>query len=207
MIGIYMIKNNLTGHCYVGQSVDIRKRWIDHKTPSKRNRGMVLGRALSKYGAENFSFVVLEECSESDLNEREMHYIAKLRPAYNMNEGGLGNRGHRLSQEAKNKLSLLGKQQWHSKTEAEKRDFVKTNLKGPRKGHSVSEETREKLRASAKRQFANGMPEYQRQNISKALKGKKKPIKSSLNSVETIPQGSRAEDELPLEVRSNFGRS
>lgn len=105
-----MLRNKINGKCYIGQSVDIYARWIDHKTPSKRNRGTVLGRALSKYGRENFELIILEECPEEKLDEREMYYIAKYRPAYNMNEGGKGNKGHRLPPKVKKHLSLLGLQ-------------------------------------------------------------------------------------------------
>jgi|LFRM01.2.fsa_nt_gb group I intron endonuclease len=258
MTGIYMLRNKINGKCYIGQSVNIYARWIDHKTPSKRNRGTVLGRALSKYGWENFELIILEECPEEKLDEREMYYIAKYRPAYNMNEGGKGNKGHRLPPEVKKHLSLLGKQQWQTKTEQERQKIITHNLKGPKKGHEVREETRQKLRLSAKRQFANGMSDEHKHKISQSLKGRKKhyiarkaPVEQinketgevikvydttkeaalavgitpsnitsvcrgrqktaggykwryhHLSSVETIPQGSRAEDELPLEARGN----
>lgn len=258
MTGIYMLINKINGKCYIGQSVDIYARWVDHKTPSKRTRGTVLGRALSKYGCENFELIILEECPEEKLDEREMYYIAKYKPAYNMNGGGKGNKGHRVSPEVKKRLSLIAKQQWQAKTEEERQRIITHNLKGPKKGHVVREETRQKLRLSAKRQFANGMSDEHKRKISQALKGREKhyiarkaPVEQidketgevikvysttkeaaqaigitptnitavcrgrqqtaggykwryhHLSSVETIPQGSRAEDELPLEARGN----
>lgn len=174
MTGIYMIKNKINGNCYVGQSVDIYKRWMDHKTPSKRSKGLVLGRALSRYGCDNFEFIVLEKCDAKALNEREIHYISSLKPAYNMNEGGSGNSGHRLTSQQKKRLSRIASVQWESKTKEQRQAIIKNNLKGPSKGHPVSVETRSRLRESARKQFANGMPDETKKKISMATKGKKK---------------------------------
>ena len=35
MIGIYKITNNVNGKIYIGQSVNIEKRWKDHISASK----------------------------------------------------------------------------------------------------------------------------------------------------------------------------
>lgn len=46
---------------------------------------------MRKYGLENFSFEVLEECDQAKLNEREAYYIKKYdsyQSGYNETEGG-----------------------------------------------------------------------------------------------------------------------
>ena len=78
MIGIYKITNLINGKIYIGQSVDINKRWRQHKRNSQikgHEYDKYLYRAFRKYGLENFSFEVIEECSRELLNEKETYYI------------------------------------------------------------------------------------------------------------------------------------
>ena len=76
--GVYKITNLLDNKCYIGQSVDIYKRWCDHckcgcgmDTP-KNNK---LYTAMLEDGLENFSFELLEECLKEELNKKEAFYI------------------------------------------------------------------------------------------------------------------------------------
>lgn len=144
MTGIYIITNLINGKRYIGQSVNIKRRFWDHRCIShETNRH--LKHALVKYGKENFKYEVLEECKASELDEREIYYINLLKPEYNATSGGQG-RCKRLSDDVKKVLSNHAKQQWEKMTEEEKQERIKKNLVGPRKGHPVSKETREKLR-------------------------------------------------------------
>lgn len=92
MIGIYKITNNINHHCYIGQSVHISTRWKDEKiaafNPADHSYEYPLSRAIRKYGIQNFSFEVLEECNTSELNEREHYWIQQLHPEYNQTHGG-----------------------------------------------------------------------------------------------------------------------
>ena len=72
--GIYKITNIENQMCYVGQAVNIAERWRQHikrglgaETPT-RNK---LYPAMEKYGVENFTFELLEECSRAELDEKE----------------------------------------------------------------------------------------------------------------------------------------
>lgn len=76
--GIYKITNQQTNKCYIGQSVDVSKRWKDHAkcglgidTPA----GNKLYKDMLDIGIWNFSWELLEECSKEMLNEREKYYI------------------------------------------------------------------------------------------------------------------------------------
>ncbi len=87
MQGIYQIKNLINGHCYVGQSVDIEKRWEDHTYTVNNSKLLAyhypLYRAIRKHGIDNFYFSVLEEVKSSDdLTARELFWYDKLNPAY-----------------------------------------------------------------------------------------------------------------------------
>ena len=78
MVGIYKITNLINGKVYIGQSVDIKKRWQRHKRLSQiknKDYEKYLYRAFRKYGLENFIFEVIEECPREALNEKECYYI------------------------------------------------------------------------------------------------------------------------------------
>ena len=55
---------------------------------------MPILRAISKYGADNFKFRVIEECNDDKVNEREIYWIKKLeangKNGYNVTLGGEG---------------------------------------------------------------------------------------------------------------------
>lgn len=91
--GIYKITSQKTGECYIGQAVDIRRRWMDHckaglgiDTP----QGNQLYAAMLEYGLDSFSFELLLECEPSQLNEKEKYFIELYNSdaiGYNMNKG------------------------------------------------------------------------------------------------------------------------
>ena len=74
MIGIYKIQNLINGKIYIGQSIHIERRWAEHCQPSADS---LIGKAIKKYGKENFSFQILEECGVEKLDELEDYYINK----------------------------------------------------------------------------------------------------------------------------------
>lgn len=173
MIGIYKITNLINNHCYVGLSNNIERRWKEHITPKNiNNKKTNIAKAFRKYGIANFKFEVLEECSIEQLNVKEQYYIQILKPIYNMNKGGKGNLGHKLSNEFKDYLRKVAKQQWENKTEEEKKKQIKNNLTGPKVGHMVSEDTRDKLRKAnlGKKQSLDTIMKRSRSNKGK-LKG------------------------------------
>lgn len=95
MIGIYKITNLLNGKCYIGQSIDIEKRWSEHKSIYNHPRcsNYHIYKAFRKYGIENFSFSVIEECEQSMLDDREKFWVQhydSFKNGYNMTIGGDG---------------------------------------------------------------------------------------------------------------------
>ena len=72
-IGIYKIENLINGKKYIGQSVHIERRWQEHCQSSSKS---LIGKAIQKYGKENFSFQILEETDNLEqLNQLETKYI------------------------------------------------------------------------------------------------------------------------------------
>lgn len=91
--GIYKITNQKDNMCYIGQAVDLARRWKDHAkcglgidTPASNK----LYKAMIEDGLWNFSFEILEECPSAQLNEKEKYYIQLYKSyefGYNSNKG------------------------------------------------------------------------------------------------------------------------
>lgn len=94
MIGIYKIENLLNGKVYIGQSVNIEKRWQDHKNRAKSHTASyTITNAMNKYGIDNFSFEVIEQCPIEELDSKEQYWIAyydSYKNGYNETIGGGG---------------------------------------------------------------------------------------------------------------------
>ena len=82
--GIYCITNNINQKKYIGQSVNIYRRWGQHKSDcfNSVSHNYHLYRAIRKYGLNNFSFEILEICEKEELDEKEIYYI-NLYDTYN----------------------------------------------------------------------------------------------------------------------------
>jgi group I intron endonuclease len=145
--GIYKLQNTVNGKFYIGLSKNIQRRFIEHRTPRNLNRPSVLARAMRKYGPNAFTVEIIEECDVNLLSDREAFWINQMRPAYNMNAGGLGNRGHTVSEDVRVRLAIAARKQWDRKTDAEKAWQISHNLCGPKTPYHPSKETRAKLRA------------------------------------------------------------
>lgn len=75
--GIYKITNLENHMCYVGQAVNIADRWKQHikcALGAEDGAHNKLYPAMVKYGIENFTFEIIEECAREDLNGREQYW-------------------------------------------------------------------------------------------------------------------------------------
>lgn len=92
--GIYKITNLINGHSYIGQSICIEQRWKNHKHYNKEREDYPLYRAFRKYGIDNFSFEIIEECEPNLLDEKEIYWINFYNTCsnngYNQTSGGDG---------------------------------------------------------------------------------------------------------------------
>lgn len=111
-IGIYGIKNKVNGKIYIGKTgMNFGDRWDSHRALLRNNKhfNSYLQHAWNKYGEDNFEFIIVEECSVNQLNDKEKYYISyykKLNKSYNIADGGEGGcfLGKHLSDETKKKI-------------------------------------------------------------------------------------------------------
>lgn len=116
--GIYGLRNKTNGKWYVGQSLDICKRWKSYRALKCKSQPKIYA-ALKKYGYESFEKVVIEECESVDwvLDYREMYWIRRFNSVangYNVSHGGSTNtnRGLIPSDSTKSILSMKASLQW-----------------------------------------------------------------------------------------------
>lgn len=88
--GIYKFTSKTTGLSYIGQSVDIERRYHEHKIVDD---GYSFHNAIKEHGWEDFVFEVLEYCDKDKLNDREKYWISYYNTyyhGYNETSGGEG---------------------------------------------------------------------------------------------------------------------
>lgn len=91
--GIYCITYLPTNESYIGRSVDIGNRWLEH-IKSSFGLGSIASSSLhvkmARDGLQNFGFQVLEKVPKDKLNEREKYWIELFdtRTLLNQKAGG-----------------------------------------------------------------------------------------------------------------------
>lgn len=76
-IGIYKITNLINSKSYIGQSKNIEHRWQMHRVNAFNQNSEVYNYpiycAMRKYDLNNFTFTILEICTEAELDDREIY--------------------------------------------------------------------------------------------------------------------------------------
>lgn len=92
---IYKLQNNVNGKVYIGQTkTQLKIRAQEHFSTARKSIEFepdTLYYDIQKYGEDSFSAVVLEQCDNKDLSDRESYYIAvydSIKSGYNKNSGG-----------------------------------------------------------------------------------------------------------------------
>ena len=100
---IYLITNNINSKIYIG------KHSTDNLDDGYMGSGILIKKAIQKYGIENFTKDYLAFCdTEEKLNWFEKFYIKKYKArevGYNLTDGGDGSLGRYYSEETKMKIS------------------------------------------------------------------------------------------------------
>lgn len=156
---IYKTTNLINGKNYIGQhkANKLDKNYF--------GSGVIIAKALEKYGAENFKVELIEKCNDKDeLNAKEIYWIKYYNAVTDNNYYNIARGGHywgkprpfgyKFSEEAKLKISRKNK------------------------GRKLSEETKKKISASRKgKGLGRVLPEEVRKSIgikiSESLTGRK----------------------------------
>lgn len=161
---IYITTNNINGKHYIGQ----RKYYRDYE--KYLGSGVILKKAIEKYGAENFSREIIEECkTPEELSEREKYWIdyydaVNSDDFYNITGGGNGGfgkgenspwYGKHLSTETKEKLSEAKKGE-HNPFYGKSHDLkTKKKMSDKAKGRKHTIEERKKMSKGIKENHAD----------------------------------------------------
>lgn len=176
MIGIYKITSP-TGAIYIGQSIDIDKRMGHYKTGHCKKQAKLYA-SINKYGFKNHSFEILDQCLESELNQKEIYWIdffdsLDTKNGLNLREGG---QNGRPSEETKQKISKNHAKYWLGK---------RSHKKGVRSGHipwnkglknPYSKETLSFIGISKKGNKYNVGRKHSRESIESQINKISKPI-------------------------------
>ena len=155
---IYCIENKLNDKKYIGKSIDVIRRWEEHK----RNSFTAIEKAIDKHGNSNFNIFIVEENIKDDLlNIREKYWIKYYNTykgkGYNCTPGGEGYSGkeHPLYgiKYSKSRLKRMSEKfsgennpMYGKKHSRETRRKISES----NKGKTLSLETREKMSESHK---------------------------------------------------------
>jgi len=74
--GVYKITNPI-GQVYIGSSINIKRRWKEHKNSFNKGEKTKIALSINDYGASNHTYDILEVCDNLSFREREKYFIKK----------------------------------------------------------------------------------------------------------------------------------
>jgi group I intron endonuclease len=203
IVGIYKIISP-SGKIYIGQSIDIIKRFLGYKN-SGCKRQQKLNNSFIKYGVENHAFEILHICDENELNDLEEKYVDQFKSSNELLNirGGGGAKG-KTAEETKEKLRQInlgkkysseinlkkgrkGRKSYNagghlSEAHKKKLSIAFSGSNNPNYGKKHSDEVRkiisEKVKSSSA--FTDSFTPEMRKNVSQRFKGKPKSPEQKL---------------------------
>ena len=150
---VYLITNKVNDKRYVGITTKkLRRRFNKHV----RDNEFFLGKAIKKYGKENFKIELIEKVNIDKLNDREIYWIKKYNTFkgkdYNATAGGCGLKGMKHTEETKQKISNSQKGNFKGKDNP----MYGADLSGdnnPMYGKKHKKETKQKISQKALERF------------------------------------------------------
>ena len=187
---IYMINNKINNKKYVGQSINLKRRILEHIRNAYKNENHPLYYAFNKYGWDNFEFSIIDTANTFDeLNQKEIKYIQEYKSnnkefGYNLEAGGKNSSPsiETLEKMSKSHLGIVQSDEWKNKRiakagndDAKKYGKAKTeeekqllSINSPKfwQGKYRDDETREKI-SKTKKEL--GFSEKQKEVICKKV--------------------------------------
>ena len=142
---IYVLQNTINNKIYIGQTINLTKRFQGHKDRSKlvrrgKRKPTPLYSSIIHHGIEKFIMIEIEQYyTQKDVDEAEEFYIEYLQSrdkniGYNLAVGGSVNRGYKHSKEYNENMSKV------------KKEYFLTNS-SYNKGISMTEEAKNHLKS------------------------------------------------------------
>ena len=205
--GIYKITSP-KGRVYIGESVNIDRRWRNYKCLSNCSGQRRLLNSFKKYGVESHVFEIIEECEVDELKCRERYW----QDFYDVLNGGLNlkltecgevkrvyseetrkrigeaHKGRVVSEETKQKLREMKgeKASWYGRKHS---DETKEKMSKAHIGKIVSDETREKQRQNNLGEnsvwYGKKHSNATKKKMSDSSKGEKNPASKLVLHLET----------------------
>ena len=165
------------GKCYIGLTVDLVKRWKQHRQNAKAGNTRYLYNALRKYNmVDTFIMIIIdtaktaEELCEKEIAHIEIHnsyYINEH--GYNMTYGGESTNGYEFTEEDREKMSDSQKKRFENpeerkkSSEAHKKTYENQEARQKNKEaqinfHKNNPEARQKM-SEIKKQYYKDNPE------------------------------------------------
>lgn len=180
MCGVYKITNIVNGKIYIGSSMNLGRRFNDHKNQlsRKKHSNKYLQNSWNKYGYESFTFEVIEIVNDfEDLLKREQYWIDNLnvidkKIGYNISPTAGSTYGLKDSEETKRKKSEISRQYFLNLTsEQRKKIGEKISKSKLEKHHKMSDESRMKMSIAKKGKNTGKRPKEVGEKISKSKFG------------------------------------
>lgn len=181
--GIYQIMNKINYHMYIGSAINLDERWRLHRVnlQSGVHHCIHLQRAWNKDGEDAFEFSEIEFVDRDNLVLREQYYFDLLKPEYNICKNAGSTLGVRMSEEAKQKMSI-------AKTGIKQSEEHKRKRADKLRGKSRPIDVCLKISTGL---IGRELPEESRLKISKSLQGNKNAL------------GSKYSDEIKQKMRTD----
>lgn len=210
MIGIYKITSP-TNKIYIGQSINIEKRFSDYKRLKNVIEQPKLYNSLKKHGVDRHKFEVVLECEVSELNDKERYYqelFNCIKSGLNCNFVKSNDRSGALSDDTKLKISIskTGQGKGIPKSEKLKKLVSENNKKRIWKQSSkdkLSEKMMGKMTGELNPFFGKTHSIESKLRISNSNIGRKSPMEGKSHSLKTRLKISLSNKGNVLEKNSN----
>lgn len=220
---IYKITNLINNKIYVG------KHSTDKLEDGYFGSGKILKKAIKKYSKENFKREIIEYCDIKDIDEREIHWIKKLKTivkGYNLTDGGEGTLGLVHSKESIERMIKSREGFTHSKESKEKMSetrkergtfagknnpmfekfgelnpmFGKKGKNHPSFGYIHTEEARKKMSKANKGKTLSKEQKKILSEFAKTRTGEKNPFHGKTHSEESKEKNRQAQLNQPIKI-------
>jgi group I intron endonuclease len=196
---------------YIGSSMNIRKRWDEHKRRIIENKACcpILGNYFRKHGIGDMFFEIIEKVDIADkefLIEREQFYIDTLKPTLNASKTARTRYGSKNSPEANNNIIKALKDRPHPTRGKKMPPSHGRKISEALMGRKADGPTRKKLSEIALKAFKDGRvhPMRGKRHTEETKKKMRKP--RSPQAIENIRR-FRKENPVSEETRKKLSLS